>query len=95
MRDASPNTLKIIYDFSAYAATRLLQFPNVTLSDFRGAQEITHDLGNYGDVIHHSPAVDRKVLSMLAEKKYLVDRAAPLATLEQLKAQVEAYGSPP
>ena len=28
---------------------------------------------------------------MLAERKHMVDRAAPLATLEQLKAQVEAY----
>jgi hypothetical protein len=91
MRDASPPTLKIVYDFSAYAARRLLQFSNVTLFDFRAAQEITHDLDNYGDVVHHSPAVDLKVLSMLAEKKYLVDRAAPLASLEQLRAQVEAY----
>ena len=32
---------------------------------------------NYGDVIHHSPAIDLKVLSMLAERKYVVDRAAP------------------
>jgi hypothetical protein len=91
MRDASPKTLKIIYDFSAYAVPRLLQFPNVTLSDFRAATEITHDLGNYGDVIHHSPAIDLKVLSMLAEKKHLVDRAAPLAILDELKAQVGAY----
>lgn len=91
MRDASPKTLKIIHDFSAYAAPRLLQFPNVTLSDFRATKEITHDLDNYGDVIHHSPAIDRKVLSMLAEKKHLVDRATPLETLDQLKAQVEAY----
>jgi hypothetical protein len=91
MRDASPPTLKIVYEFSAYAAPRLLQFPNVRLYDFRTATEITHDLNNYGDVIHHSPAVDLKVLSMLAEGKYLVDRAAPTASLEQLKAQVEAY----
>jgi hypothetical protein len=91
MRDASPKTLKIIYDFSAYAAPRLLQFPNVTLSDFRAAREITHDLNNYGDVVHHSPAIDLKVLSMLAEKKHRVDRVAPLVTLNQLKAQVEAY----
>ena len=46
---------------------------------------------NYGDVIHHSPAIDLKVLSWLAEGKYVVDRAAPLASLERLKAQVEAY----
>jgi hypothetical protein len=91
MRDASPPTLKIVYEFSAYAAPRLLQFPNVRLYDFRTTTEITHDLNNYGDVIHHSPAVDLKVLSMLAEGKYLVDRAAPTASLEQLKAQVEAY----
>ena len=91
MRDASPATLKIVYDFSAYAAPRLMQFPNVSLHDFRVAKEITHDLSNYGDVVHHSPAVDLKVLSLLADGKYLVDRAAPTASLDQLKAQVEAY----
>ena len=91
MRDASPATLKIAYDFAAYAFPRLLQHPNVRLHDFREVREVTHDLDNYGDVIHHSPAVDLKVLSWLAERKYVVDRAAPLASLERLKAQVEAY----
>jgi hypothetical protein len=91
MRDASPATLKTVYDFTAYVFRRLMQFPNVSLHDFRVAREITHDLGNYGDVIHHSPAVDLKVLSLLAERKYLVDRTAPTASLDRLKAQVEAY----
>jgi hypothetical protein len=91
MRDASPATLKAVYDFSAYALPRLTQFPNVTLHDFRVASEITHDLNNYGDVIHHSPAIDLKVLSLLAEGKYAVDRAAPTAPLDRLKAQVETY----
>jgi hypothetical protein len=91
MRDASPETLKIAYDFAAYAFPRLLQFPNVRLHDFRDVKDVTHDLGNYGDVIHHSPAIDLKILSWLAERKYVVDRAAPLASLERLKTQVEAY----
>jgi hypothetical protein len=91
MRDASPATLKIAYDFAAYAFPRLLRFPNVRLHDFRDVKDVTHDLGNYGDVIHHSPAVDLKILSWLAERKYVVDRGAPLASLERLKAQVEAY----
>jgi len=91
MRDASPATLKIVYDFSAYAGQRLMEFPNVSLHDFRVAKEITHDLSNYGDVVHHSPAIDLKVLSLLADGKYVVDRAAPTASLERLKAQVEAY----
>ena len=91
MRDASPATLKIVYDVSAYINQRLVQFPNVSLHDFRAAKEITHDLNNYADVIHHSPAIDLKALSWLAEGKYLVDRAAPTASIERLKAQVGAY----
>jgi hypothetical protein len=91
MRDASPSTLKIVTDFSAYAAPRLLQFSNVALHDFREAREITHNLNNYGDIIHHSPATDVKVLLLLAERKYVVDPAAPLASLQRLKAQIEAY----
>jgi hypothetical protein len=91
MRDASPSTLKIVTDFSAYAAPRLLRFPNATLHDLREAKEITHDLNNYGDIIHHSPATDVKVLQLLAERKYVVDPAAPLASLQRLRAQIEAY----
>jgi hypothetical protein len=91
MRDASPATLKTAYDFSAYAGPRLTQFPNVRLHDFRGIKEITHDLNNYGDVIHHSPDIDQKVLSWLAAGHHVVSRASPTAALERLKAQVEAY----
>ena len=91
MREASLPTLKIVYDFTEYAFPRLLGFSNVRLHDFREVAEVTHDLSNYGDVIHHSPAIDLKVLSWLAEGKYVVERTAPLASLARLKAQVEAY----
>jgi hypothetical protein len=40
---------------------------------------------------HHSPAIDLKVLSMLAEGKYAVDCAAPTTPLQRLKTQIEAY----
>lgn len=91
MRDASPSTLRIVYDFTAYAAQRLVSLPNVKLYDFRAVKDVTHDLGNYGDVIHHSPAVDLKVLSWLAAGDYVADHAAPAVSLERLKAQVAAY----
>lgn len=91
MRDASPQTLKIVYDFSVYAGARLTQFANVRLFDFRAVQEVTHDLNNYADVIHHSPAVDLKILSWLAAGDYLIGRDAPTAQLDRLKAQVKAY----
>jgi hypothetical protein len=91
MRDASPATLKIVYGLTAYIARRLAELPNVRLHDFRALEPITHDLNNYGDVIHHSPIVDLEVLRHLAEGDEIVDRAAPAAALERLKAQVEAY----
>jgi hypothetical protein len=91
MRDASPGTFDQIYKFTAYVSRRLTSFPNVQLFDFREAKDVTHDLNNYADVIHHSPAIDLQVLSWLAEGKYRVDPNAPTASLDRLKAQMEAY----
>jgi len=91
MRDASPQTLKIVYDFTAYVARRLVGLPNVNLHDFRAVSDVTHSLANYSDVIHHSPAVDQMVLTWIAQGRFRVDRNTPTAPLEQLKAQVEAY----
>src|SRR5260370_8551389 len=65
MRDASPATLKIVYDFSAYASHRLLQFSNLRLHDFRAPKEIPHQLRNYPDLIHPSPATALKLPSPL------------------------------
>jgi hypothetical protein len=52
---------------------------------------VTYDLSNYADLIHHSPTVDLKVLSWLAEGKFIVDRLAPTAALDSLQAQVKAF----
>ena len=87
-------TLKIVTDLTAVMAQRLTQLPNVRLYDFRSIKDVTHNLENYSDVIHHSPVVDVKVLSWLARGEYRVDPKAPLAALDELKAQVAAYRVP-
>jgi hypothetical protein len=91
LRETSPETLQSVYAFSAYFCRRLMDFPNVRLFDFRSVKDVTHDLNNYSDVIHHSPAIDLKVLDWLARGRYRVDRARPTKYLDELKAQVEAY----
>jgi hypothetical protein len=91
LRETSPETLKSVYAFSAYFCRRLMDFPNVRLFDFRSVSDVTHDLNNYSDVIHHSPAIDLKVLGWLAQGKYRVDASAPTVYLDRLKTQVEAY----
>jgi hypothetical protein len=91
LRETSSETLKSVYAFSAYFCRRLMDFPNVRLFDFRSVSDITHDLNNYSDVIHHSPAIDLKVLDWLARDKYRVDATAPTRYIDELKAQVEDY----
>jgi len=91
IRDVSPEALQTIYDFSAYAFPRLLSLPNVTLFDFRVAQDITHDLDNYMDLLHYRPMVDQRVLSLLAGGKYRVTRAAPSDSMERLARQVATF----
>jgi len=91
IRDVSPEALQTIYDFSAYAFPRLLSLPNVTLFDFRVAQDITHDLDNYMDLLHYRPMVDQRVLSLLAGGKYRVTRAAPSDSIERLARQVATF----
>jgi hypothetical protein len=91
MRDFSKPTLDLVHRFSGHMARRLTQFPNVRLYDYREASQITCNLNNYMDLIHHSPAVDAQVLSMLRDDLYRVDAANPQASSDRLKSQVDAY----
>ncbi len=91
MREVAPDTLQQVYKFSAYVIERLLTLPNVTVSDFREAEYLTHDLNNYLDLVHHSPVVDLQVLSNLAAGNYAVSRDAPMASIRRLQSQVEAF----
>jgi hypothetical protein len=91
LRETSPATLQGVYAFSAYFCRRLMDLPNVRLFDFRAVSDVTHDLNNYSDVIHHSPTIDLKVLDWLAQGNYRVDPAAPTKYLDELGAQVGAY----
>jgi hypothetical protein len=91
MREAAPDTLRLVYKFSAYVIDRLLSLPNVNVYDFRDAQNITHDLGNYFDLVHHSPLVDLQILSKLTAEEHTVKRDAPTASIKRLQSQVEAY----
>src|SRR6201992_1383133 len=89
LRETSPETLQSVYAFSSYFCRRLMEFPNVRLFDFRAVKDVTHDLNNYSDVIHHSPDIDLKVLDWLASGQFRADRAQPTFYLHQPKAQVE------
>ena len=91
MREIAPDNLQLVYKFSAYIVDRLLSLPNVTVSDFRDVEYLTHDLNNYVDLLHHSPVVDQQILLNLAAGNYAVARDAPMASIKRLRSQVEAH----
>ena len=86
-------TLKAVYDFTPPMRCRdWRDFECHAARFFRVARRaITRDLNNYGDV-DTSFARDRPEGAAVAGRgKYAVDRTAPTASLDRLKAQVEAY----
>lgn len=56
-----------------------------------GSLEITHNLDNYSDLAHHSPAVGEQVLGFLDRGEHRVAADNPTASLEQLHQQVQAF----
>jgi hypothetical protein len=92
MRDfAPPQILRTLYKFNTYALHRLVKLPNVKLFDFRDVEEITHNLDNYSDTVHHSPKIDLKLLSFLSTGEYAVDASAAGLSVDRLKKQIETY----
>ena len=93
MRDASPATLKIVYDFTAYAFPRLTAVSQCAAARFpRG--EGGHPRSRQLRRRHPPFAGGRSEDSVVAGggRNIVVDpRTTPLASLERLKAQVEAY----
>jgi hypothetical protein len=94
MREGTPAALRVFYDFSGYMHRRLSKFQNVEAFDFRDVYEITHCLNNYADLVHHSPVVDRKILSFLQTGQHRVDPSDPEASLRRLRVDVQSYHAP-
>jgi len=95
MRDfGTPDMLSTFYRFNAYALQRLAQLPNVTVFDFRDDGEISHNLDNFADAIHHSPAIGVLLLSRIANGENRVEKADPARSIERLKRQIDAYTLP-
>jgi hypothetical protein len=91
MREVAPQALQAVYRFNEYQLQRLSLLPNVTVYDFRDIEEMTHDLNNYRDTIHHSLEVNRRILTSIANGEHRVDRANPSVSVRNLMHQVARY----
>jgi hypothetical protein len=95
MRDVAPTTMTTFFRLASYMNRRLLERQNVDLFDFRDIEEVTHNLDNYLDTVHHSPQVDRQVLEWLRDGQHRVAGNEPDLSLKRLRHQIESYVLPP
>lgn len=58
--------------FKSWLSEQTLRYPQVELYDFQDLASITHNLDNYTDLLHHSPAISRQVLQAIRDKQHLV-----------------------
>jgi hypothetical protein len=91
MQEVAPRVLATIFKFNEYELGQLAQLSNVSLHDFRDVGQITHNLTNYRDTIHYSPAINRQILASIASGEHGVDNSNPMVSIENLKRQVKTY----
>ena len=73
-----------------FAATRA--FPNVRIVDLQPVSAVTHDLDNYTDLYHFSPAIDEWLITEACAGGHRVQDAGDLDSLErEMRAQAQAF----
>jgi hypothetical protein len=92
--DRDPERLRRRLNFSARLFERLTALPNVRVSDFRDAAEITHDLHRYKEMTHFDASVAIAIAQSIAADRYRVEPADPRPTLRRLAMQAAAYRVP-
>ncbi len=60
--------------FKSWLSEQTLLYPQVELYDFQDLANITHNLDNYTDLLHHSPAISRHILQAIRDRHHLVSR---------------------
>jgi len=91
MQMVAPDKLELILRFNEYQLKRLLEFPNVSVFDFRDVESITHNLDDYRDTIHYAPEINKRLLSFIAADEYRVNKSNPTAAIEALRTQIRCY----
>jgi hypothetical protein len=91
MQMVAPDKLELILRFNEYQLKRLLEFPNVSVFDFRDVESITHNLDDYRDTIHYAPEINKRLLSFIAADEYRVNKSNPTAAIESLRTQIRRY----
>jgi hypothetical protein len=91
LRELAPHDFKALFPINTYLVQQLARLPNVKLFDFRSAKNITHDLANFADLVHHSPGIDELLFEYLRDGVFAIDKQNPDKMLNVLREQIDVY----
>lgn len=79
-----------ILRFKEYVVSKLINNKNIEIYEFQDIAEITLNLDNYKDMIHYGPMINKEIISLIKEKKYIVkDIDDYNKRIEKLKEQIQ------
>ena len=78
--------------FKRYVFSATRELPNVRIVDLQPVAAVTHDLDNYTDLYHFSPAINEWLITEACTDRHRVRTDGDVDTLERdLRAQARAF----
>jgi hypothetical protein len=89
--ELNPTIVDNIIKSREYIYSKLSMYQNAKVFDFTSDKEITFNLNNYKDTMHHSPEINKYILKSLRNDKYLItDKKLKYFSLE-FKNQIKGF----
>ncbi|MGL6168782.1 MAG: hypothetical protein ACRC0Y_10880, partial [Fusobacteriaceae bacterium] len=63
--------LNTVLQFKKYVFTKISDKKNIKIYDFQNNFEIVENLDNYKDMVHYGPKINKEVLKLIKDDKYL------------------------
>lgn len=86
----SDNKLDSYLALKKYLVNDIEKYSNIKIYDFQDIKEITHNLNNYGDKSHYSPAISNRLLKFIKNNKYIINSKNVEERIKNLELQLES-----
>jgi hypothetical protein len=89
--EVDPSLVDNIIQSREYLYSKLSMYPNVKLYDFTVDKEITFNLNNYKDTMHHSPSINKYILKSIDNNRFLLTDENIDKVQQEFKDQLKEY----
>lgn len=89
--ELDPKIIENIIESREYIYSKLSMYQNVRLFDFTTDKEITFNLNNYKDTMHHSPEINEYILRSFQNDQYLLTEKKLAYFSKEFNTQIKRF----